>query len=104
LIKTAPASVGKKLKWDSGSDLKGTKESWTWLSAQNSQFQEYPQSLSHKIEYYASPHSFGLYYGLCWKKEIPASSKFLSSQPIQNLRRLLEREEYDMTEPEWWFG
>lgn len=99
----ARTNAAKKLKWEAGSWAKG-KEAWVRLDAQISQFKDSPQNLSFSIEYYTSPDGLDLYYGLRWKKETRPSSKLFSAKHVLNLRRLLEREDYELTDQECWCG
>jgi hypothetical protein len=103
LNKTAPISVRRKLVWDRDTWLR-TKWDCVYLDAEMLQFKDCPQRLLYRIEYYTSPKGIHLYYGLHWKKPTRASSKFFSAKPILNLRHLLEFEDYELTDKQWWFG
>lgn len=104
LAKTAPSSLGKKLKWEFSSELPGTRGYCAWLDANFAQFRERPQSLFYRIEYYSWPQGLDLYYGLHWTAQTRPSEKILSTPALQNLRQRLAKDEYDLTEPGWWCG
>jgi hypothetical protein len=104
LSTTAPMAYSNNFKWNLGSDATKKRESYAWLDAQFAQFANHPQSLFYRVEYSVWPQGLQLYYGLHWKAENRPAVGVHLAEPFQVLRQQLKADEYDLSEPEWWYG